>query len=78
MKNAEAAEKLQDFILVTFKRYVGQKHPNQPLHWAKLLMKITDLRTICAKHAETFLSLRVESPVDLPPLILELFADGNF
>ncbi len=57
---------------------MGQKHPNQPLHWAKLLMKITDLRTICAKHADTFLSLRVESPVDLPPLILELFADGNF
>lgn len=76
LKDADGVEHLQDAILVTFKRYVSSKRPTQPLHWAKILMKITDIRTICARHAECFLTVPVQSPVDLPPLFLEMFTDG--
>jgi hypothetical protein len=76
LKDADGVEHLLDAILVTFKRYVSCKRPTQPLHWAKILMKITDIRTICARHAECFLTVPVQSPVDLPPLFLEMFTDG--
>lgn len=76
LKEPEAVEKLQDEILGAFKRYVAEKRPNQPVHWAKILMKVTDLRTISTRHAERVLCIRLDHSGEVPNHLLNLF-DGS-
>ncbi|CAG2233551.1 NR1A2 [Mytilus edulis] len=76
LKEPEAVEKLQDEILGAFKRYVAEKRPHQPVHWAKILMKVTDLRTISTRHAERVLCIRLDHSGDVPSHLLNLF-DNN-
>ncbi|KAI0240712.1 Thyroid hormone receptor beta [Lamellibrachia satsuma] len=73
LREPEAVERLQDAILGAYKRYIAEKRPHQPVHWAKILMKVTDLRTISTRHAERVLCIKLDSPGDLPPLFLEMF-----
>ncbi|XP_050419412.2 thyroid hormone receptor beta [Patella vulgata] len=77
LKNAEVVERLQDAILGAFKRYITNKRPNQPVHWAKVLMKVTDLRTISTRHAERVLCARVDSSGGISPLFMEMFKEGG-
>ena len=70
-------EKLQDAILGAYKRYIAEMRPSQPVHWAKILMKVTDLRTISTRHAERVLCIKLDSPRELPPLFLEMFDEGS-
>ena len=44
LKEPEAVEKIQDAILGAYKRYIAEKRPSQPVHWAKILMKVCTLR----------------------------------
>ncbi|KAK2845041.1 hypothetical protein Q5P01_011700 [Channa striata] len=46
-----------------------------PLMFPKALMKITDLRSISAKGAERVVTLRMEIPGSMPPLIEEMLED---
>jgi len=77
LKEPEAVEKLQDAILGAFKRYIADKRPHQPVHWAKILMKVTDLRTISTRHAERVLCIRLDHSGDIPPHLLDLFNEGQ-
>lgn len=76
LKNAEQVEQQQDEILGAYKRYMAEKRPTQPVHWAKILMKVTDLRTISTKHAERVLCMKLDNSSDIPPLFLKMFEDG--
>lgn len=77
LKEADAVERIQDAILEAFKRYVAQKRPHQPVHWAKIIMKVTDLRTISTQHAERVLCIRLDHSGDIPPHLLDLFNEGD-
>ncbi|XP_041375002.1 thyroid hormone receptor beta-A-like [Gigantopelta aegis] len=75
LMEAEKVEKLQDAILGAYKRYIAENRPHQPVHWAKVLMKVTDLRTISTRHAERVLCVRLDSTGEIPPLFLEMFGE---
>lgn len=77
VKEPDNVEKIQDAILGAFKRYVSENRPHQPLHWAKILMKVTDLRTISTRHAERVLCIRLDNSGEIPPLLLEVFNEGH-
>ncbi|XP_064646515.1 thyroid hormone receptor beta-like [Lineus longissimus] len=77
LKEPEAVEKLQDAVLGAFKRYIAEERPSQPVHWAKILMKVTDLRTISTRHAERVLCIKLDCPGEIPPMFLEMFNEGN-
>merc|ERR1719419_1580495 len=76
LKEPEAVERLQDAVLGAYKRYIAEQRPSQPVHWAKILMKVTDLRTISTRHAERVLCIKLDSPGELPPLFLEMFDEA--
>ncbi|KAK3587046.1 hypothetical protein CHS0354_008072 [Potamilus streckersoni] len=65
-------EELQEPIVEALKHYARFRRKDQPLVFAKILMKITDLRSISVKGAERVLHLRLEMPGELPPLIIEM------
>ncbi|KAL3855377.1 hypothetical protein ACJMK2_014588, partial [Sinanodonta woodiana] len=65
-------EELQEPIVEALKHYARSRRKEQPLVFAKMLMKITDLRSISVKGAERVLHLRLEMPGELPPLIIEM------
>ncbi|XP_052814170.1 thyroid hormone receptor beta-like [Mya arenaria] len=77
LKESENVEKIQDAILGAFKRYVSENRPHQPVHWAKILMKVTDLRTISTRHAERVLYSQLDNSGEIPPLLLEVFNEGH-
>lgn len=56
---------------------MSENRPHQPLHWAKILMKVTDLRTISTRHAERVLCIRLDNSGEIPPLLLEVFNEGH-
>ncbi|KAL5005642.1 hypothetical protein ScPMuIL_016800 [Solemya velum] len=69
----EVVEQTQDAILGAFKSYVAKNRPHQPVHWAKILMKVTDLRTISIRHAERLQCTRLDNLSD-PPLLFSMFS----
>ncbi|XP_071941193.1 thyroid hormone receptor beta-A-like [Antedon mediterranea] len=73
LKNPKSVEVLQDELLTAFQHYVSQSRPKTPVYWAKILMKITDLRTISTRHADTVMSLTLDCPQGIPPMLLEVF-----
>ncbi|XP_070569755.1 thyroid hormone receptor alpha-like isoform X3 [Ptychodera flava] len=77
LKNAKDVEQLQDTILNAYQHYINETRPRTPVHWAKILMKITDLRTISARHAERIMCIKLDCPEDIPPLFMEMFDDCN-
>ncbi|KAI1902420.1 hypothetical protein AGOR_G00044580 [Albula goreensis] len=58
--------------LEALKIYVRRRRPSMPHMFPKTLMKITDLRSISAKGAERVISLKLEIPGSMPPLIQEM------
>nr|QAX24917.1 retinoic acid receptor [Acanthochitona crinita] len=72
LEDPERIEQMQEPVLEALKHYIRSRRPNQPHIFAKLLMKLTDLRSLSVKGAEKVLHLRLEMPGDLPPLIIEM------
>uniref|UniRef100_UPI00358F8F03 retinoic acid receptor gamma-like n=1 Tax=Myxine glutinosa TaxID=7769 RepID=UPI00358F8F03 len=72
LKEPEAVEKLQEPLLEALRLYVSRNRPSQLHAFPKLLMKITDLRAISAKGAERVITLNLELPISMPPLIKEM------
>nr|6EU9_A Chain A, Retinoic acid receptor [Platynereis dumerilii]6EU9_B Chain B, Retinoic acid receptor [Platynereis dumerilii]6EU9_C Chain C, Retinoic acid receptor [Platynereis dumerilii]6EU9_D Chain D, Retinoic acid receptor [Platynereis dumerilii] len=72
LEHPEKVEQKQEPILETLKHYVRKRRPDSPHSFAKLLLKLTDLRSLSVKGAERVLQLRMEMPGELPPLILEM------
>ncbi|KAH3753913.1 hypothetical protein DPMN_188565 [Dreissena polymorpha] len=72
LENSEKVDEMQEPILEALKHYVKSRRKECPQIYAKMLMKITDLRSISVKGAERVLHLRLEMPGELPPLIIEM------
>ncbi|XP_035464980.2 retinoic acid receptor beta-like isoform X2 [Scophthalmus maximus] len=68
-------EVLQEPLLEALKIYSRKRRPSMPLMFPKALMKITDLRSISAKGAERVVTLKLEIPGSMPPLIKEMLED---
>ena len=65
-------EALQEKYLNTFISYEYWRRPKSEQYLAKLLMKLTDLRSLSHEHAGVLFSLKVEKGL-LPPLVTEYF-----
>ncbi|KAK3082684.1 hypothetical protein FSP39_002535, partial [Pinctada imbricata] len=72
LEDTERIEQMQEPILEALKHYVRSRRKEQPSVFAKLIMKVTDLRSISVKGAERVLHLRLEMPDELPPLVIEM------
>ncbi|KAI9999844.1 hypothetical protein NQD34_011687 [Periophthalmus magnuspinnatus] len=75
LEEPSKVEVLQEPLLEALKVYSRRRRPSMPLMFPKALMKITDLRTISAKGAERVVTLKMEIPGSLPPLIAEMLED---
>ncbi|KAJ8367358.1 hypothetical protein AAFF_G00320570 [Aldrovandia affinis] len=72
LEEPQRVEQLQEPLLEALKIYGRQRRPSMPHIFPKTLMKITDLRSISAKGAERVISLKMEIPGSMPPLIQEM------
>ncbi|XP_053570210.1 retinoic acid receptor beta [Bombina bombina] len=70
-------DKLQEPLLEALKIYIRKRRPNKPHMFPKILMKITDLRSISAKGAERVITLKLEIPGSMPPLIKEMLENSE-
>ncbi|KAM9852046.1 retinoic acid receptor beta-like [Aulostomus maculatus] len=75
LKEPSKVEVLQEPLLEALKIYSRRRRPSMPLMFPKALMKITDLRSISAKGAERVVTLKLEIPGSMPPLIEEMLED---
>ncbi|XP_013871850.1 retinoic acid receptor beta [Austrofundulus limnaeus] len=75
LEEPSKVEVLQEPLLEALKIYSRKRRPSMPLMFPKALMKITDLRTISAKGAERVVTLKMEIPGSMPPLIEEMLED---
>uniref|UniRef100_A0A671UFK5 Retinoic acid receptor, alpha b n=1 Tax=Sparus aurata TaxID=8175 RepID=A0A671UFK5_SPAAU len=57
--------------------YVRRRRPDKPCLFPKILMKITDLRSISVKGAERVITLKMEIPGSMPPLIQEMLENSE-
>ncbi|KAF6039670.1 RARA [Bugula neritina] len=73
LESSVNVERVQEPYLVALQHYTRHRHPNKPHLFAKLLMKLTDLRSISIKGADKVLHLREESADNIPPLVKEMF-----
>uniref|UniRef100_A0A6I8SES2 Retinoic acid receptor gamma n=1 Tax=Xenopus tropicalis TaxID=8364 RepID=A0A6I8SES2_XENTR len=82
LEEPEKVEKLQEPLLEALKFYARRRRPDKPYMFPRMLMKITDLRGISTKGAERAITLKMEIPGPMPPLIREMlenpeaFEDG--
>ncbi|CAH1788993.1 unnamed protein product [Owenia fusiformis] len=72
LKNKKAVEDVQEVYLRTLERYSKVKHKDIKQIYAKLIMKLTDLRALSVEHSEVLLALKV-SRGSFPPLLNEYF-----
>nr|AIB06349.1 retinoic acid receptor [Nucella lapillus] len=72
LEDVDRIEQMQEPLLEALKHYVRSRRPDQPQVFAKMLMKLTDLRSISVKGAERVLHLKLEIPGTLPPLVIEM------
>ncbi|XP_028606500.1 retinoic acid receptor beta isoform X3 [Podarcis muralis] len=70
-------DELQEPLLEALKIYIRKRRPNKPHMFPKILMKITDLRSISAKGAERVITLKMEIPGSMPPLIQEMLENSE-
>ncbi|XP_064805908.1 retinoic acid receptor beta-like isoform X1 [Oncorhynchus masou masou] len=75
LEEPSKVEVLQEPLLEALKIYSRKRRPSMPLMFPKVLMKITDLRSISAKGAERVVTLKMEIPGSMPPLIQEMLEE---
>ncbi|XP_028985452.1 retinoic acid receptor beta-like isoform X2 [Betta splendens] len=75
LEEPSKVEVLQEPLLEALKIYSRKRRPSMPLMFPKALMKITDLRSISAQGAERAVTLKMEIPGSMPPLIEEMLED---
>lgn len=68
----QQVESIQDRIVEAFKHYVVSRRRDQPRAYAKILLKLYDLRGLSVRAARTVLGLRLEIPGEVPLLIKEM------
>ncbi|XP_076857162.1 retinoic acid receptor alpha-A isoform X1 [Brachyhypopomus gauderio] len=77
LEEADKVDVLQEPLLEALKLYVRNRRPHKPHMFPKMLMKITDLRSISAKGAERVITLKMEIPGSMPPLIQEMLENSE-
>ncbi|XP_014460226.1 retinoic acid receptor alpha isoform X1 [Alligator mississippiensis] len=77
LEQPDRVDKLQEPLLEALKVYVRKRRPSKPHMFPKMLMKITDLRSISAKGAERVITLKMEIPGSMPPLIQEMLENSE-
>uniref|UniRef100_A0A8C8DHP4 Retinoic acid receptor beta n=1 Tax=Oryzias sinensis TaxID=183150 RepID=A0A8C8DHP4_9TELE len=77
LEEPSKVDQLQEPLLEALKIYVRRRRPSKPHMFPKTLMKITDLRSISAKGAERVISLKMEIPGSMPPLIQEMLENSD-
>ncbi|XP_066497738.1 retinoic acid receptor alpha-B-like [Hoplias malabaricus] len=77
LEESDKVDILQEPFLEAFKIYVRKRRPHKPHMFPKMLMKITDLRSISAKGAERVITLKMEIPGSMPPLIQEMLENSE-
>ncbi|KAG5280216.1 hypothetical protein AALO_G00086340 [Alosa alosa] len=77
LEQSDKVDILQEPLLEALKLYVRNRRPHKPHMFPKMLMKITDLRSISAKGAERVITLKMEIPGSMPPLIQEMLENSE-
>uniref|UniRef100_UPI00358E04E4 retinoic acid receptor alpha-like isoform X1 n=1 Tax=Myxine glutinosa TaxID=7769 RepID=UPI00358E04E4 len=77
LEEPDRVDRLQEPLLEALKLYMRWRRPDKPHMFPKLLMKITDLRGISAKGAERVITLKMEIPGSMPPLIREMLENSD-
>ncbi|KAJ8415931.1 hypothetical protein AAFF_G00404880 [Aldrovandia affinis] len=77
LEEPSKVDKLQEPLLEALKIYIRKRRPSKPHMFPKILMKITDLRSISAKGAERVITLKMEIPGSMPPLIQEMLENSE-
>ncbi|XP_062388301.1 retinoic acid receptor alpha-B isoform X3 [Sardina pilchardus] len=77
LEQSDKVDVLQEPLLEALKLYVRNRRPHKPHMFPKMLMKITDLRSISAKGAERVITLKMEIPGSMPPLIQEMLENSE-
>ncbi|KAG7279012.1 hypothetical protein CRUP_001953 [Coryphaenoides rupestris] len=72
VKDQQAVERLQDPMLDVLRRICALHHPHEPQHFAHLLGRLTELRTLNHHHAEMLTSWRT-SDHKFTPLLCEIW-----
>ncbi|TSL61222.1 Retinoic acid receptor gamma-A [Bagarius yarrelli] len=72
LEEPQRVDRLQEPLLEALKIYARRRRPNKPYMFPRMLMKITDLRGISTKGAERAVTLKMEIPGPMPPLIREM------
>ncbi|KAG7262582.1 hypothetical protein CRUP_012322, partial [Coryphaenoides rupestris] len=77
LEESDKVDVLQEPLLEALKIYVRRRRPDKPSMFPKMLMKITDLRSISVKGAERVITLKMEIPGSMPPLIQEMLENSE-
>ncbi|XP_075879801.1 retinoic acid receptor alpha-B [Nelusetta ayraudi] len=77
LEDSDKVDVLQEPIVEALKLYVRRRRPDKPCMFPKILMKITDLRSISVKGAERVITLKMEIPGSMPPLIQEMLENSE-
>ncbi|XP_066841577.1 retinoic acid receptor gamma [Anser cygnoides] len=72
LEEPQKVERLQEPLLEALRVYARRRRPREPHMFPRMLMKITDLRGISTKGAERAITLKMEIPGPMPPLIREM------
>ncbi|CAM9554247.1 unnamed protein product [Lampetra fluviatilis] len=77
LEHPERVDRLQEPLLEALKYYVRKRRPTKPHMFPKILMKITDLRGISSKGSDRVITLKMEIPGSMPPLIQEMLENPD-
>lgn len=72
VKDQPAVERLQETVLDLLRKTCVLHHPQEPQHFARLLGRLTELRTLSHYHAEMLTSWRVNDH-KFTPLLCEIW-----
>ncbi|XP_062834751.1 bile acid receptor isoform X2 [Anolis carolinensis] len=72
LKNKQHVDKLQEPFLGILYKYSKIYHPDEPQHFARLIGRLTELRTLNHNHSEVLVTWRTRGP-KLPFLLCEIW-----
>uniref|UniRef100_A0A672UZA1 NR1H4 protein n=1 Tax=Strigops habroptila TaxID=2489341 RepID=A0A672UZA1_STRHB len=72
LRNKRHVEELQEPLLGLLYKYSKIHHPEDPQHFARLIGRLTELRTLNHTHAEVLVTRRTKDP-RLTPLLCEIW-----
>nr|CAB3265442.1 RAR retinoc acid receptor [Phallusia mammillata] len=78
LEEPDKVEQLQETLLEGLKFYTRKRRPDSPQLFPKLIMKISDLRSISMRGADRVVSVKAEvAPGAMPPLITEMLENED-